>query len=134
MSLPPIGYAKKSACLRFRDPGHADGSAVCLLAIVSNMGNDRAMPTIPGGLGEYLKDQRNTAQLSIRQLAAAAGVSNPYLSQIERGLHEPSVRVLRSIARVRVSSASLGNRGRRKFAISNMCKAIFFSCDSIIAR
>ncbi|HEX3827668.1 MAG TPA: helix-turn-helix transcriptional regulator, partial [Sporichthyaceae bacterium] len=48
------------------------------------------MPTIPGGLGDYLKEQRKIAQLSIRQLAAAAGVSNPYLSQIERGIRRPS--------------------------------------------
>ncbi|MEU2049778.1 helix-turn-helix transcriptional regulator, partial [Streptomyces albidoflavus] len=43
-----------------------------------------------GGLGEYLREQRRTAQLSLRQLADAAGVSNPYLSQIERGLRKPS--------------------------------------------
>jgi transcriptional regulator with XRE-family HTH domain len=49
-------------------------------------------------LGEYLREQRVNAQLSLRQLAEQTGVSNPYLSQIERGLHEPSVRVLTSIA------------------------------------
>ena len=66
------------------------------------------MPTIPGGLGEYLKDQRNTAQLSIRQLAAAAGVSNPYLSQIERGIRKPSAGVLLQIAKaLRISAEQL---------------------------
>jgi transcriptional regulator with XRE-family HTH domain len=50
-------------------------------------------------LGSFIRAQRQLANLSLRQLAAIADVSNPYLSQIERGLHEPSVRVLRSIAR-----------------------------------
>jgi len=50
------------------------------------------------GLGPYLRAQRRLAKLSLRQMADLAGVSNPYLSQIERGLHEPSVRILRSIA------------------------------------
>jgi len=49
-------------------------------------------------LGEYLRAQRRLANLSLRQMADLAGVSNPYLSQIERGMHEPSVRILRSIA------------------------------------
>ena len=50
-------------------------------------------------LGEFIRDQRKLARLSLRDLADRTNVSNPYLSQIERGLHEPSVRVLRSIAR-----------------------------------
>lgn len=49
-------------------------------------------------LGAYIRSQRKLANLSLRQLADIAKVSNPYLSQIERGLHAPSVRVLRSIA------------------------------------
>jgi transcriptional regulator with XRE-family HTH domain len=49
-------------------------------------------------IGAYIREQREQAKISLRQLADNAGVSNPYLSQIERGLHEPSVRVLRSIA------------------------------------
>jgi len=49
-------------------------------------------------LGDYLREQRLSARMSLRQLADLAGVSNPYLSQIERGLHEPSVRVLKAIA------------------------------------
>src|SRR5437868_4225252 len=51
-----------------------------------------------GNLGEYLREQRRTAQLSLRQLAAQAGVSNPYLSQIERGLRKPSAEVLQQLA------------------------------------
>ncbi|HET6818192.1 MAG TPA: helix-turn-helix transcriptional regulator [Mycobacteriales bacterium] len=49
-------------------------------------------------LGEFLRAQRQLAGLSLRQLAELARVSNPYLSQVERGLHEPSLRVLTSLA------------------------------------
>lgn len=49
-------------------------------------------------LGELIKKQRQQAELTLRDLAERANVSNPYLSQIERGLHEPSVRVLKAIA------------------------------------
>jgi len=49
-------------------------------------------------LGELIRSQRQQAQLTLRELAARTNVSNPYLSQIERGLHEPSVRVLKAIA------------------------------------
>lgn len=49
-------------------------------------------------LGEFIRTQRQLANLSLRRLAELAEVSNPYLSQLERGLHEPSVRVLRQVA------------------------------------
>ena len=49
-------------------------------------------------LGAFIRAQRQMANLSLRQLSALTEVSNPYLSQVERGLHEPSVRVLRLIA------------------------------------
>jgi len=59
-------------------------------------------------LGEFIRSQRKLAHLSLRDLAERTDVSNPYLSQIERGLHEPSVRVLRSIARaLNVSAETL---------------------------
>jgi transcriptional regulator with XRE-family HTH domain len=51
-----------------------------------------------GGLGRYIRMQRQLADLSLRQLADMTKVSNAYLSQVERGLHQPSLRVLRSIA------------------------------------
>src|SRR5688572_4590261 len=51
-----------------------------------------------GSFGEYLRAQRRLAQLSLRQLADLAKVSNPYLSQLERGMHQPSVAVLKSLA------------------------------------
>lgn len=49
-------------------------------------------------LGGFIRAQRKLANLSLRQLSELTEVSNPYLSQVERGLHEPSVRVLKSIA------------------------------------
>ncbi|KQY50909.1 MULTISPECIES: helix-turn-helix domain-containing protein [unclassified Nocardioides] len=59
-------------------------------------------------LGDYLKEQRTTAKLSLRQLAEQAGVSNPYLSQIERGLRKPSADVLQQIAKaLRISAEQL---------------------------
>ena len=59
-------------------------------------------------LGEFIADQRRSASLSMRQLAELAGVSNPYLSQIERGLRRPSAEVLQQLAKaLRVSAESL---------------------------
>ena len=49
-------------------------------------------------LGAFIRDQRKRANLSLRQLAEMTSLSNPYLSQIERGLHQPSVRVLKAIS------------------------------------
>ncbi|MGK5530126.1 helix-turn-helix domain-containing protein [Streptomyces sp. URMC 129] len=61
-----------------------------------------------GNLGEYLREQRRQARLSLRQLAEAAGVSNPYLSQIERGLRKPSAEILQQIAKgLRISAETL---------------------------
>ncbi len=51
-----------------------------------------------GAFGAYLRSQRKLAQLSLRQLEALTSISNPYLSQIERGLHQPSVAVIRTLA------------------------------------
>jgi transcriptional regulator with XRE-family HTH domain len=59
-------------------------------------------------LGDYLREQRVSAQLSLRQLADQAGVSNPYLSQIERGLRRPSAEVLQQLAKaLRISAEQL---------------------------
>lgn len=59
-------------------------------------------------LGEYLREQRVAAQLTLRQLAEQAGVSNPYLSQIERGLRRPSAEVLQQLAKaLRISAETL---------------------------
>jgi transcriptional regulator with XRE-family HTH domain len=59
-------------------------------------------------LGDYLREQRVSARLSLRQLAEQAGVSNPYLSQIERGLRRPSTEVLQQLAKaLRISAEQL---------------------------
>src|SRR5580693_5052073 len=59
-------------------------------------------------IGEYIKEQREQAGKSMRQLAQAAGVSNPYLSQIERGLRKPSADILQQIAKgLRISAEQL---------------------------
>ena len=59
-------------------------------------------------LGDYLREQRLAAKLSLRQLAEQTGVSNPYLSQIERGLRRPSAEVLQQLAKaLRVSAETL---------------------------
>jgi transcriptional regulator with XRE-family HTH domain len=59
-------------------------------------------------IGEYIKEQREQAKISLRQLAAAAGVSNPYLSQIERGVRRPSAEILQQIAKgLRISAEAL---------------------------
>ena len=61
-----------------------------------------------GALGDYLKEQRTQSRLSLRQLADQVGVSNPYLSQIERGLRKPSAEVLNQIAKaLRISAEQL---------------------------
>jgi transcriptional regulator with XRE-family HTH domain len=61
-----------------------------------------------GSLGEFIAGQRRSAQLSLRQLAELTGISNPYLSQIERGLRKPSAEVLQQLAKaLRVSAATL---------------------------
>ena len=70
-----------------------------LAAVVSTAASD---------IGSFIKSQREAAQVSVRQLAEKAGVSNPYLSQIERGLRKPSAGVLNQIAKaLRVSAEVL---------------------------
>jgi transcriptional regulator with XRE-family HTH domain len=61
-----------------------------------------------GSIGEYIREQRQRAKVSLRQLAEATGVSNPYLSQIERGLRKPSAEILQQIAKgLRISAEAL---------------------------
>ena len=65
------------------------------------------MPAI-GQLGDFIREQRQTAKISLRELALSAGVSNPYLSQIERGLRKPSAEILQQIAKgLRISAEVL---------------------------
>ena len=59
-------------------------------------------------VGRYIREQRRQAELSLRNLARQAGVSNPYLSQIERGLRQPSAKILKDIAKaLRISAETL---------------------------
>ena len=59
-------------------------------------------------VGDFIRDQRNAARVSLRELARAAGVSNPYLSQVERGLRKPSAEILAAIAKgLQISAESL---------------------------
>ena len=68
-------------------------------------------------LGDFIRHQRELQKLSMRQLAELAGISNPYLSQIERGLREPSERVVDAIAsNLEVSADALHKRGGRRRA------------------
>ena len=68
------------------------------MAVVANMNS----------IGDYIRQQREQAKISLRQLADQAGVSNPYLSQIERGLRKPSAEILQQIARgLRISAEAL---------------------------
>jgi transcriptional regulator with XRE-family HTH domain len=66
------------------------------LADVSKVSRELLAPV--RDLGEYIREQRTAAQISLRALAAKAGVSNPYLSQVERGLRRPSAAILAQIA------------------------------------
>ena len=68
----------------------------------------RTRPIEVNDLGSYIRDQRTSAQISLRQLSRIAGVSNPYLSQIERGLRKPSAEILQQIAKaLRISAEAL---------------------------
>jgi transcriptional regulator with XRE-family HTH domain len=61
-----------------------------------------------GSIGDFIREQRDQAQMSLRQLAKAAEVSNPYLSQVERGLRKPSAEILSRIAQgLRISAETL---------------------------
>jgi transcriptional regulator with XRE-family HTH domain len=65
-------------------------------------------PVNVSSIGSYIREQREQAKISIRQLAQAAGVSNPYLSQVERGLRRPSADILQQIAKgLRISAEAL---------------------------
>ncbi|SEP81896.1 Helix-turn-helix [Lentzea xinjiangensis] len=69
---------------------------------------DKAVADLGRNIGEYIREQRNSAKISLRELAKQAGVSNPYLSQIERGLRKPSAEILQQIAKgLRISAEAL---------------------------
>ena len=72
---------------------------------MENVANLHLTPKHVAQLGAYIREQRESAQFSMRQLAQVAGVSNPYLSQIERGLRKPSAEVLQQLAKALQISA-----------------------------
>ena len=66
------------------------------------------VPAVGSQVGDFIRSQRSAAQVSLRELARAAGVSNPYLSQVERGLRKPSAEILSQIARgLKISAETL---------------------------
>ncbi|GAB3495417.1 helix-turn-helix domain-containing protein [Amycolatopsis cihanbeyliensis] len=83
-----------------RADGHGEShGATGPIEKVTDLGRD---------IGEYIRQQRNTAKISLRQLSKLAGVSNPYLSQIERGVRKPSAEILQQIAKgLRISAEAL---------------------------
>ena len=84
--------------------GNAVGQAVEHVGTVVEKAVEKAVDDI----GSYIRSQREGAQVSLRQLARTAGVSNPYLSQIERGLRKPSAEILQQIAKgLRISAEAL---------------------------
>lgn len=73
------------------------------IEVVADLGKD-----LGRDIGEYIRQQRSSAKISLRQLSKLAGVSNPYLSQIERGLRRPSAEILQQIAKgLRISAEAL---------------------------
>src|SRR5487761_237018 len=83
--------------------------ACSTFAIASGMSDNRGMRQVSvNSIGEYIREQREQAKISLRQLSQAAGVSTPYLSQIERGLRKPSAEILQQIAKgLRISAEAL---------------------------
>lgn len=72
---------------------------------------NEAVTDLGRDIGEFIREQRNSAEISVRQLAKLAGVSNPYLSQVERGLRKPSAEILQQIAKaLRISAEVLYER------------------------
>ena len=90
--------------------GPAIGGAQSAASAASSVLSSAIPGAIPSGadIGEFIREQRQTAKLSLRRLADEAGVSNPYLSQIERGLRKPSAEILQQLAKaLRISAEQL---------------------------
>jgi len=77
-------------------------------SVTESIGDAPSVATVSSQVGDFIREQRNAARVSLRELARSAGVSNPYLSQVERGLRKPSAEILASIARgLKISAESL---------------------------
>ena len=77
-------------------------------SVAGSMNEAPSVAAVSSQVGDFIREQRSAARVSLRELARTAGVSNPYLSQVERGLRKPSAEILASIARgLKISAESL---------------------------
>jgi transcriptional regulator with XRE-family HTH domain len=77
-------------------------------SVAGSVGEATGVAAVSSQVGDFIREQRSAARVSLRELARTAGVSNPYLSQVERGLRKPSAEILASIARgLKISAESL---------------------------
>jgi transcriptional regulator with XRE-family HTH domain len=77
-------------------------------SVAGSINETPSVAAVSSQVGDFIREQRNAARVSLRELARNAGVSNPYLSQVERGLRKPSAEILASIARgLKISAESL---------------------------
>lgn len=77
-------------------------------SVARPMSDAPSVAAVSSQVGDFIREQRSAARVSLRELARTAGVSNPYLSQVERGLRKPSAEILASIARgLKISAESL---------------------------
>ena len=76
--------------------------------VSGSMPETPSVSAVSSSVGDFIREQRSAARVSLRELARTAGVSNPYLSQVERGLRKPSAEILASIARgLKISAETL---------------------------
>jgi transcriptional regulator with XRE-family HTH domain len=104
LNRPPAGAKRPpvDADAELLDP-QADSSPTSPLEVAEQVITERAR-----ALGEFIREQRRVARLSLRKLSDMAEISNPYLSQIERGLRKPSAEILQQLARaLRISAETL---------------------------
>ena len=77
-------------------------------SVTGSINEAPSVAAVSSQVGNFIREQRSAARVSLRELARTAGVSNPYLSQVERGLRKPSAEILASIARgLKISAESL---------------------------
>ena len=77
-------------------------------SVAETVADAPGVAAVSTSVGDFIREQRNAARVSLRELARTAGVSNPYLSQVERGLRKPSAEILASIARgLKISAETL---------------------------
>ncbi|MGY1718503.1 MULTISPECIES: helix-turn-helix domain-containing protein [unclassified Blastococcus] len=77
-------------------------------SVADTVADAPSVSAVGSSVGDFIREQRSAARVSLRELARTAGVSNPYLSQVERGLRKPSAEILASIARgLKISAETL---------------------------